>query len=259
MTTRRRRWMDMLRRSTELVSGSTPRATADDAALTSAHGRAQDALHAIVQIAERLVGATSRHRSSLDGLLERQRQLAARLADMRAAMSRVTDAQTRLSVVALNAGLEGARVEGPAGRALSMVADEVRGLVARAAAAGTELSSGIEEAASEVARLDTQITEARAGSAQIADEASKSLASAHLSDAALVELGDQLRRATGVDPELAAALEKAQAHARELVSALDVVSSHGSLAAAAMRPVIEPLVRLLDQLEGESAGEEPGT
>ena len=184
--------------------------------------------------------------------------MATRLGDIRAALQRVYDVEARLGVIALNAGLEGARIEGPAGRALMMVADEVRGLVARGATASGEMGAGCEEIATEMTRLDGQIGEARANGANIVDEASRAQKAVHDADAAMGDLGAELRRATGVDPELAEAVERAQAHARELVAALTVVSSrHGAIATGALRPMIEPLIRLLDQLDdrgGEDAG-----
>lgn len=249
--TKRRRWMDVLRRSTEIVSGGvTARSTMDDAALTGVHARAHGSLREAVQAGERLVGATSRHRGALDALAERQRLVATRFSDVRAALQRVVDVEARLGVIALNAGLEGARIEGPAGRALMMVADEVRGLVARAATASGELGAGADEIVAELTRLDGQIGEARANGTNIVEEASRSQKAMHDADGALADLGAELRRATGVDPELAEAVERAQAHARELVAALTVVSSRqGAIATVALRPMIEPLIRLLDQLD----------
>jgi methyl-accepting chemotaxis protein len=245
--------MDVLRKSTELVSGSsgaTARAV-DDAALTSAHGRAQTLLRDAVKTTEHLVGATSHHRGSLDALGERQRAIASRILDMRSAATRLADTESRLGVVALNAGLEGARIEGLAGRALVMLADEVRSLLSRATSATSELSTGLEEMHVDVTKLDAQLGDVRTSGGQLTEEASRSLNAAHDADGALSELGDQLRRATGVDPELAAAVESAQTHARDLVAALTLVSSRaqGTLAAAALRPIIEPIGRLLDQLD----------
>lgn len=253
--TKRRRWMDVLRRSTEIVSGGVAaRSTFDDAALIGVHSRAHAATREAVQGGERLVGAASRHRAALDALAERQRLVATRIGDIRSALQRVTDVEARLGVIALNAGLEGARIEGPAGRALMMVADEVRGLVSRGASASTEIGAGCEEIATEMTRLDGQIGEARANGANIVDEAARAHKSMNDADVALADLGGELRRATGVDPELAEAVERAQAHARELVAALTIVSSRqGAIATGALRPMIEPLVRLLDQLDDGGA------
>jgi methyl-accepting chemotaxis protein len=259
VSTRRRRFMDVLRRSTELVAGGAPRSTIDDAALTTAHARAVETLREAVSTAEKLAGASSRHRNHIDAVADRQRALATRIGDMRPVVARLAEVQARLSVVALNAGLEGARIEGLAGRALVLVADEVRTLVGRAAASATELGRSLEETALELLRLDGHVTEARSSSGVLGEEASRALASLHQADGALGDIGAHLAQATGLDPELAAAVEKAQAHTRELVTALTVVSSRagGAVAASALRPIVEPLARLLDQLDG-LADEEGG-
>jgi methyl-accepting chemotaxis protein len=249
--------MDVLRRSTELVSGGVPlRGAVEDAALLGVHARAHGSLREAVQSAERLVSAATRHRVSLEAVAERQRLLASRLSDVRGAIQRVIDVEARLGIVALNAGLEGARIEGPAGRGLMMVADEVRGLVSRATTASSEVASACEEISGELGRIDGQIGEARTHGANIVEEASRSQKAVHDADSALDDLGSELRRATGVDPELAEAVERAQSHARELVAALTILSSRqGALATSALRPMMEPLVRLLDQLdEDEDAG-----
>src|SRR5262250_768804 len=96
-TPRRRRWMDVLRR-TAGVGGDGRGATTDDAALWAAHEQAEKSLEESSARAERLGASTARG----------------------------VEAFERLGVVALNAGLEGARVPEAQGRALLLLSEEIR-------------------------------------------------------------------------------------------------------------------------------------
>ncbi len=98
------------------------------------------------------------------------------------------------------------------------------------------------------------IAKVRESSAEASQEAARVGSAAVDAERALGELNARLRSATGSDPETARAIADAMDHARALVSALAVATAKAprALVLAALRPVLEPLFRLV---EGEDAAE----
>jgi chromosome segregation ATPase len=223
---------------------------ADALAAVAAHGKAEARLREAVQAAEQLAGASSRHRTALEAVSERQRAVVSKAGDLRAGLTRLADPHARLSVLGLNAGLEGARIDGPAGRALLMVAEEVRSLAGRASGASTDVDTALSELGSELAHLDAQLAEARGTSTRLVEGASHALGAVHEAQRGLSSLGERLMRATGLDPETAAALESAEAHARELAAALTRISArnHQVAGAEALGRALAPLLAQLTEL-----------
>ena len=89
---------------------------------------------------------------------------------------------------------------------------------------------------------------AREASAEVAQEAAKVGGASADAERALAEMSDRLKNTTGSDPETARAISDAAEHARALVSALGSLSGKApqALVVTALRPVLEPLLRLLD-------------
>ena len=78
----------------------------------------------------------------MDAVADRTRALSSRAAELQAGFARVLDAFERLGLVALNAGLEGARLGEAEGRQLGLVSDEVRAQSSRGGDAARELGAG---------------------------------------------------------------------------------------------------------------------
>ena len=260
---RRRRWIDVLRRATEPTSA--PETSPDvDTALWSAHGEAQRAVSEAAEGAPRLMEAVARQRSSIEGVSERAGAMAAHAEGLTLSATRVADLFERLSVVALNAGLEGARTPEPQGKALLLLSEEIRTHAARGAEATRDLVMVVEEMAAETSLLRGDLGDVLTA----ADETNKS---AHaLGDAsgraglALADVEKHLRRATGIDPEVARAVSLAADHARGLLSALSTLRAAAParpLLLGALRPVLAPLSRLLGELgdEGRVVEASPGS
>jgi methyl-accepting chemotaxis protein len=251
---RRDRWIDVLRKTAQKAPRltRTPQPSLDEATLWGAHDRAVEAVKQTAETAERVAANAARHRTALDGGLERIRTMSGRLADVATGWGRVQEAFDRLGLVALNAGLEGAKIGDPAGRALVLVADETRAYVQRGGDAAKELAATVAEIGGECTKLQAQLDQERVAAAQIADEAARAQASVQSADRAVEEIGERLRRVTGSDPEVARALHEASSHARGLLTALSTLSSRTQAgpALAALRPVMEPLVRLLGEIDG---------
>jgi methyl-accepting chemotaxis protein len=240
------RFFRLWRRSDAAAKG-TARSITEEGALWAAHGRAQEAATQAAQSAERAASSTAKQRATLDAGSDEVRGLVARTEDLQRHLSRLAEAFERLNIVALNTGLEGARLGETAGKPLSLVSEEVRAQAERGAETTREIGRSLSECSREIAGLQARFDDARGHGADVTQQASSAAASASESGRALVELGDRLRTATGSDPETAQAIAQATEHARALVTALGALSGRvpRALLTSALRPMLEPLVRSL--------------
>jgi hypothetical protein len=263
---RRRRWIEVLRRTAGVGDGEGrgPGATLDDAALWAAHENAVRAVGEASARAERVAASAARQRPMIEGAVERAGLVAARSEGLGAGAARVGETFERLGVVALNAGLEGARAAEPHGRALLLLSEEIRANVARGAEAAAQLGRAVEEIAGEAGEVRRQIDRSRQEAAEAGQEAAQLSAATHAAGRALEDLGARLRKATGIDPETARLVAAASEHARGLTTALSALAgiAPGTPVLAALRPVIAPLGRLLGEIDDrageEGAGDEGG-
>lgn len=263
-TPRRRRWIEVLRRTAGVADegGRGPSAALDDAALWAAHERASAGAKDASARAEKLAAAVTRQRAHIEGAAERASLIAARSEGLGPGAARVTEAFERLGVVALNAGLEGARAGEAQGRALLLLSEEIRANVVRGADAAAELGRAVDEIAGESAEVRRQIERSRLEVSEVGQEAAQLQAAASAAARSLDDLGARMRKATGIDPEMARVVALAAEHARGLMTALSTLStaSQSGPVLGALRPVIVPLVRLLGEIEArapDSEGDEP--
>jgi methyl-accepting chemotaxis protein len=258
---RRRRWIEVLRRTAGVGIGDDkrpPTATLDDASLWAAHERATASVSDSAARAERVVATLARHRSQMDGAAERAGQVAGRVEGLAPGTHRVLEAFERLSVLALNAGLEGARAGEPLGRALLLLSDEIRNNVARGADALAEVGRAVDELAVDAGEVRRQLERARGEISELGQEAAQLSAAHVITTKSLDDLGAGLRKATGIDPEMARLVALATDHARGLMNALSALSSAapGAQVLLALRPVMGPLVRILGEIEVRSGDDE---
>jgi methyl-accepting chemotaxis protein len=223
------------------------RSIAEEGALWAVHGRAQDAATQAAQAAERAASSTAKQRATLDAGADEVRGLVSRNDDVQRHLSRLAEAFERLNIVALNAGLEGARLGEAAGKPLSLVSDEVRTQAERGAEATREIGRVLADCAREIGGLQARFDDARSHGADVTQQASSAAGAAGDAARALTELGDRLKTATGSDPETALAIAQATEHARALVTALGALSGRvpRAILTTALRPMLEPLVRSL--------------
>ncbi|MFT3774314.1 MAG: hypothetical protein QM820_53820 [Minicystis sp.] len=260
---RRRRWIEVLRRTAGVADDGEGRgsgATLDDAALWGAHENASKALAEAGARAERVASSAARMRPMIEGAAERASLVSARSEGLGAGAARVTESFERLGVVALNAGLEGARLSDPHGRALLLLSDEIRANVARGADAAEQLARAVDEIAAESGEVRRQLERSRGEAADVGQEAAHLQAAAQQAAKALDDLGARLRKATGIDPEMARLVTSASDHARGLMTALSALATAapGAPVLGALRPVIAPLARLLGEIDERALGEGEG-
>jgi hypothetical protein len=258
-TPRRRRWIEVLRRTAGVAEDDqrAPSAVLDDAALWAAHERASQALEESGARAERVAATIARQRSHIEGAAERASLVVARAEGLGPGAARVSEAFERLGVVALNAGLEGARAGEQMGRALLLVSEEIRANVVRGADAAAELARSVDELGDEATEVRRQIERSRAEASDVGQEAAQLQAAAGSAAKSLEDLGARLRKATGIDPEMARVVALASDHARGLMTALSALATAAPSAPVllALRPVVAPLVRLLGELDARVEGD----
>ncbi|MFO0549345.1 MAG: hypothetical protein U0271_13210 [Polyangiaceae bacterium] len=250
----RRRWLEVLRRSTHSVSDDG-RERLEAAAIWDARERAARAAQETARIGERIAATAARQRASVESAQERATALASRGETLTADLRRVTDSLDRLSVVGLNAGLEGARTAEPAGRALTVVGEEVRAHVTRATEAAKVLETHMGEAFQIATDLSQRMDRAQREAQELSQESSHIKPTLQECLVGLGEIEAQLRRATGLDPESARQLAAAAEHAKGLLTALTALESAGAAEATrALAPVLGPVVKLLGAiLPGDGA------
>ena len=258
-TSRRRRWVDVLRRTARDEDDERAPRTIDEAALFAAHDGATRSCSEAAERAERLAAAVARQRGLIEGAAERANQIAARAEALAPAAARVIEAFERLGVIALNAGLEGARAADPQARGLLLVSEEIRANVRRGADAAEQLGQASATIAAESGEVRRQLERSRGEVSEVAQEAAQLQAAAQLGARSLASLGGLLRDATGVDPELARAATAAGEHAKGLLGALSTLatSTHAGPLLGALRPVIAQLARVLDEIEERAGGADP--
>lgn len=241
------RFFRLWRRGGDGVPKGTARSIAEEGALWATHGRAQEAATQASQAAERAASSTAKQRATLDAGADDVRGLVARTEDLQRHLSRLSESFERLNIVALNAGLEGARLGEAAGKPLSLVSEEVRAQAERGTETSREIGRSLADCSREIAALQARFDDARGHGADVTQQASAAAAAAGEAARSLTDLGERLRTATGSDPETAQAIAQATEHARALVGALGTLSGRvpRALLTTALRPVLEPLVRSL--------------
>jgi methyl-accepting chemotaxis protein len=214
----------------------------------SAHKRAESTVRESGEAAQRIVANIAKQRGVVDALSDRARGALARTTDLTARFGRLQDAFARLELIALNAGLEGARLGEGGGRALGLVSEEVRAEAQRGSEACRDLGLALGEIGSDLAQVNVSLDRTREAASEVAHEAGRAVDATADADRALVEIAERLKATTGSDPEVARSVADATEHARALVAELVALRSHAppALILAALRPVLDPLLRMLE-------------
>jgi hypothetical protein len=254
----KRRFLTILRRTAKSAQVTVAgRSAAEESALWDAHERALATNKEAGAAAQRIAANVAKQRGAVDGVADRARAMLARAQDLAASFQRVVDVFDRLGLVALNAGLEGARLGENAGKALLLVSDEVRAQSGRGAENARAVAAAVTDIGAELAQVTAQVAVARDTTGAVAEDAAKVAAAQAELEASLVELRDKLRKATGSDPETVRAITETAENARALVASLTALSGKvpKNLLLSALRPMLDPLARILTD-DGDDEGTE---
>jgi methyl-accepting chemotaxis protein len=230
---------------------STEPLTPEVNAIWSAHERALVRARDAGAAAQRIASSAARQRAAIDAVADRVRSLSSRACEVQTGFGRVIDVFERLALVALNAGLEGARLGEAEGRQLGLISDEVRAHSSRGAGASRELGAVLAQLAADLGQLDSHVAQAQGVVSEVTQDSARALGAAGDAESALLDVGARLQKATGSDPEAVRGIAEATERARALVASLSALSGKVPRAylAAAVRPALEPLARLLAEAE----------
>jgi len=190
-----------------------------------------------------------RQRGELEAVQESVRKLAARSRDLRNSLQVLRESVDRARLSALNAGLEGARLAEPVGKALVVMSDEQRNLLARALDALEEHGALLAEVERDRERCLAELSQVREGASLTDSQLARAEGQSQLSCALLHELRTDFARLFGSDPEAARAMAEAAAHVRTAADSLGQLSARAPLGVDALRELLSPLLALLPKNE----------
>ena len=249
--------LDRVRDSLSAGEPGTARNGLDDALLLRAQDGAQTSSETALGAAQGVGAVAAQQKSSLDAATDRARLLHARGRDAEGMVSRVKDALERVKLVALNAGLEGSRLGEAKGRALVLVAEEVREIAHAGLEGLGELDGILAQLEEERGALDADLELARQRASDLSQELLRVQAAQRTAHGQVVELGRVLRSTTGSDPETARLVAQVADHARGLLGALSKLAEkpQRGFVLRALGPTLRPLLGLLKELD-RRGGEE---
>lgn len=186
-----------------------------------------------------------RQHNDLDTLHEAGQRLSARGRDIRNSLLLLRESIDRAKLTALNAGLEGARLGEPVGKALVVMGDEVRNLLARALDALEEHASLLAEADRERERCLSDLARIGEGARELSGTLIRAEEQSGLTGALLAEVHTDLAEAFGTDPEAARILANSESQVKSLADSLLDLSQRSPLGVAALRELLEPLLSLV--------------
>jgi methyl-accepting chemotaxis protein len=216
-------------------------ATALDLASQQAETQAQ--LRLALRLAEQHAAATQHLSAQIRSLLTRGR-------DLRTTTESVREAIDRTRVIALNAGLEGARLPEPHGRALLVVGEETRNAAAQGEAALEELMSHLAQIDGDRHALADNAARATEQVHSLHERLERTLEHTDQATGKLEDLVENLSRATGTEPEVARLAAAACDQVQGLLDTLNRLNSHRGAADAlvSFRRELTPLVEILSRV-----------
>lgn len=225
--------------------------------LWKAHHQAQEGATRLVESSSQILASAARQRTVIDAITELSRNAASRGPEIEEPLERITIALDRLRLVALNVGLEGARLGDPAGRALMNVADEVRSHTERGGEALVDLRTAIEDVHPGWEEVGHRADELREAHSAIVAQAGQQQTVAQDVVREVVALGQHARAISDTDPETALILAQVGEHARGLIQSLGSLGGRArrELVRSALGPSLQPLLRVLLDVAKSSKGD----
>ena len=186
-----------------------------------------------------------RQQGELEAVQESGQKLGTRSRDIRNSLHLLREALERAKLMALNAGLEGARLGDPVGRALVVMGDEVRNLLARAVDALEEHAGLLAEVDRDRDRCLAELAQLGDGIRQTGTALGRAEEQNQLTTALLGELRIELGQLFGVDLETTRALAESAAQVKTLANALQALTQRSPASGDAVRELLGPLLALV--------------
>jgi hypothetical protein len=190
---------------------------------------------------------TARQRGDIETILDSLRRFETSLREARSHVDTLGVALDRIKIVALNTGLEGARLGDVAGKALVTVSDELRVLTSRGLELLSEHASTVEQLEQEHRRIAELAENGQTNLRELDGQQRAALGCEDQKRAALARFAEILKESTGLDVEAAERLGRIEEQARGLVESLAVLAQpeHRRIARCALLPALQPLLTWL--------------
>lgn len=256
---RTERWLGTVR---ELLTGERARArgdSVDDARLFRAFAAAERAAEVALGASQSAGASSAQQRNALDAAADALTLLFSRAQSARSSVAAARDSLDQIRLIALNAGLEGARLGDPLGKPLIMVAEEMRNQSLRALAALDQHTTLLDHGDRERDKLREQVQAAQQRTAEVARDLLQTQAAQRDVSSALGEVGQRVKEVTRTDPETAALVGDAADHARALMVSLSSLATkpHRASLIGSLGPTLGPLIKLLrEEFRGDLGGEQ---
>ena len=193
--------------------------------------------------------AIRRQQAELEALQEASQKVGARGRDVRNSLQLLRESVDRAKLTALNAGLEGARLGDPLGKALVVMGDEVRNLLARAVDALDEHTGLLVEVERDRERALVDLVRITDSTRQATSALGRSEEQSQLTTALLGEIRTDLSELFGTDPEAAQVLADAAGQVKNMANSLLDLSQRSPLGVRALRELLAPLLALIPRDE----------
>lgn len=197
--------------------------------------------------------ALSQQCGEVEVLLEWVRRLETNLREAKNHVETLATALDRIKIVALNTGLEGARLGDLAGKALMAVSDELRTLTSRGLELLSEQVSTVEQMEADRQRLDVMTERIQSHLSDLDASLREATSSERSIGQLLSRLESTLQQSTGMDAETALRLGKISEQARALVALVTDLPKPEQQQAMrhALLPAIEPLLGWISSTAGK--------
>ena len=255
--TTKKGWLGLLGRADGEAAIGEEELTRLEGALWKAHEQASQSSTQLVETTAQLLATTARQQGIIDTIGEVARNADGRAGDLAEPMARLAASLERLRLVALNVGLEGARLGDSAGRALTSVADEVRVQGERGAEALQDSQTVLDELTSSWAQVQTRADDLRKIHTQSVTQVGNVQSLAQDVVRYVDDIATWARKLSETDPETALILTQATDHARGLVNALTALGGRArrDLVRTALGPTLQPLARALADITRGAKGD----
>jgi methyl-accepting chemotaxis protein len=187
----------------------------------------------------------ARQHTELEAVQEAGQKLGARGRDIRNSLQLLRESVDRAKLTALNAGLEGARLGEPVGKALVVMGDEVRNVLARAVDALEEHATLLAEVDRDRDRCLADLERVSEVNREVRSELAHGQEQSQLTAALLGELRTDLGEVFGTDPEAARILANSAEQVKALANSLLELSQRSPLGVNGLRELLDPLLSLV--------------
>lgn len=220
----------------------------DEATLVAALDATRTALEKSGTSLEAASNAALRGQSELDSIADPARGLPSRGRDVRASLQVLHQALERAKLSALNAGLEGARIGDPLGKAVVDLAGDLRELVSRGIESLEAHATVLAEIELERERWIEGLARAKDALTALSEEIATSVRHRHDAQTALTALQRGLSPVLGTDPETARALLLVSEQSSRLAATLmDLAGRNDAATRVRLREALAPVLAVVSE------------